>query len=327
MGETQHLIQVARRIEHDVVLRDRADEILRSLEKEPLMDGLYETPMSPPHHCEGPTVRSHLRLMLMSLYAILDGRIRLVEIEEFARLKGLGDEIAEMQTIIQANPTTLEVFCLIHDVGKQFRVSIDARDQIHYHGHEKDIYRPDVRSLLYRLAEQYRLADRDVEMIMPLVSYHLEPLHRFRASAHARDVRLIAEFATKQGQDSDDFIDLLQACVLLDQVLGSRPATATHLANFFVAEREYAPWKLAQKEAARALERKRAVHKVMVECRLDGHGLMALTGMKPGRELGVLLKRIQGAVLGEEVAEIEEMWKDEIEKRIILARRRLGESM
>ena len=331
MGETLHLLQVARRIEHDVVLRDRADVVLRGLEKEPLMDGLYETPMSNRFHAEGPTVRSHLRLMLMSLFAILDGKIHLLEIEEFARLKGMEDEIQEMEQMLTENPATFEVFCLIHDVGKQFKVFVDDQDHIHYHGHAKEIYRPEIRDLLYRLAAQYKLEDRDVEMIVPLVAFHLEPLHRFRTSAHKKDVELIAKLGAKQGQDSDDFMNMLQAAILLDQVFGSREVVgekittdANHLVNFLIAEREYAPWKLAQKEAARALERKRSLHKVLVEAKLDGHGMMQLTGMKPGRELGDLLKKIQAAVLEEgELPKEASAWKDELARRLLLARARL----
>ncbi len=74
------------------------------------------------------------------------------------------------------------------------------------------------------------------------------------------------------------------------------------------------------------MERKRSLHKVLSDAGLDGHGIMVLTGIKPGRELGDLLKKIQPAVVGEEVAGIDGMWKDEILKRIRLAREKLGVS-
>lgn len=334
MSETKHLIDVAKWIEHNHPLLFRADTTLKQWEHEVLIAKLLETPQSPSHHAEGPTLRSHLRLMLASLYAICDGQVRLTEIEEFARLRGLEDEILEMLQTITENPATFEVFCLVHDLGKQFRVATDAAGEVHYYGHEKEIYRAEVRELVGRLAQAFKLEDRDVEMLVPLVSYHMETPRVFSRGHEAKYVKLIETFATDQGQDADDFIDMLQACVLLDQVFGSRrgqahgPAPTVDvmpLVNFFLAEREYAPWKLEQKEQARALERKRSLHKVLAGCGLDGHGIMALTKMKPGRELGDLLKKIQEGVLGNgEVAGIEGMWKDEVLKRMREAREKLA---
>lgn len=333
MPETKHLLDVLRQIENTAPLLARADEVLLRFQSEPLMAGVYATPQSGEHHAEGPTVRSHLRLFLASLFAITDGTVKLLEIEEFARMKGYEEEIQEMQQMLMENPTTFEVFALIHDVGKPFCLTQDPDGMVHYHGHAKEIYRPEIRSLLYRLAEAYKLPDRDVEMIIPLVSYHLVPLYRFKKAANAKDVEVISKFATEQGEDPDDFIDMLQAAILLDQVMGSRQivggkmtVSATHLTNFFIAERAYAPWKLAAKEKARNEARKRIAQKTFREAGLDGAGIMALTGIKSGRELGDLLKKLHAVVLdGGELPKSVDSWKDELVRRIGAAKAKFGE--
>ena len=317
MAETRHLFDVLNQMEHTQPLLAKADEVLLRFASEPLLSGTYQTPQSPPYHSEGPMVRDHLRLMLASLFAITDGTIRLTEIEEFARLKGYEDEIEEMHQTILENAATFEVFCLIHDAGKQFCLVKDDNGVMHYHGHEKEIYRPDVQQLLGRLGVAYRLQERDIEMIVPLISYHLVPLHRFKTKAEAKDVEVITKFAADQGIDADDFIDMLQAVALLDQVMGSRQnggVNADHLTNFFIAERAYAPWKLAEKEAARALERKRAAQRVFLESGLDGAGVMLVTGQTPGRALGNLLKQLQAAAKGER--EVDPTWPPALKKNI-----------
>lgn len=331
MAETKHIIDVARFIENNHPLLTKADAVLASVEHEVLIAEMLKTSQSACHHGEGVTVRSHVRLMLTSLMAIVEGHVRLTEIEEFVRLKGYEEEILEMQQTICENAATFEVFCLVHDLGKPFRAAKDAKGEWHYHGHEKDVYRKDILELIQRLAATYKLTDHDVEMLVPLVSYHMEPLRLFSKGHDAKGVKLIEAFATDQGVDADDFIDMLQACVLLDQVLGSRKGSpaggvdAKHLVHFFLAEREYAPWKLEAKEKARALERKRSLHKVLADAGLDGHGVMMLTGIKAGPVLGGLLKRIQESVLLEEgVVGMGEVWKDELDRRIVVAREKLG---
>ncbi len=326
MPETKHLLDVLKQVENTRPLLARADEVLEAWQHEELIAGLLKTPQSPPYHTEGPTVRAHLRLMLASLFAITDGAVQLTDIEEFARLKGLEDEILEMQETINENAASLEVFCLVHDIGKQFKMFRDAKG-VHYHGHEKEIYRPEVLALLGRLAKEFRLEDRDVDMLVPLVSYHLAS-QRFQKAADPKQVNVLTKFATDQGVDADDFINLLQSAILLDQILGSRPGDPTPLINFLLAEREYAPWKLKEKEAARALERKRLIHKILVDVGLDGHGIMQLTGLTPGRELGDLVKKSSRAMEVEDRLETSfGVWQEELTRRILLGRERLGKAL
>ncbi len=331
--ETHHLAVVANQIEHDQTLAARADEILTRWQNEPLFGGLFETPQSAGYHAEGPTVRSHVRLILTSLFAILDGKVHLLEIEEFARLKGYGAEIQEMEDTIKENAATFEVFALVHDLGKQFRVSIDDQDNIHYHGHAKDIWRPDVQAVLGKLAEAYRLNERDVKLLNHLVAEHMDPLHRLNGGHDPKHVDTLARYAQHHGLDADDFIDALQAGVLLDQVFGSRQLKGgkyftrhEHLVNFFIAEGEYAPWKREKHERDMAERHRREEHKVLEAVGLDGHGLMKLTGMHPGRELGVLVKEVVSAVRGGELPSPADSWKDELARRISIAREKLGAS-
>jgi hypothetical protein len=332
MPDTRHLKSIIAEVEQTSAFFDRADDTLRRWEHEPLMDGQYETPQSADHHAEGLTLRHHLRRMLAFLYALTDGQLHLNEIEEFARLKGYEGEIQEMEETITENAATFEVFALIHDVGKQFRVDVDDRGSIHYFSHEKDVYRPDTQVLLAKMKMAYRLTDRDVELLIPLISQHMEPLRRFRHAHDPKHIALLSAYATDQGQDTDDFLDALQAAVLLDQVFGSwqikhekHVIDPQHLINFLIAEHEYAPWKREQREKQLMLLRQQQQNRIFREVGLDGGGLMQLTGMRPSRELGALLKQVQGSVKdGGGLGQVGASFKKELERRVELARSRLA---
>lgn len=332
MPETRHLKNIIAEVEQTPAFFDRADDALRRWEHEPLMDGQYETPQSPNHHAEGLTVRHHLRRMLAFLYALCDGKFHLNEIEEFVRVKGLAAEVQAMEETLVGNAATFEVFALLHDIGKQFRVTIDDKGSIHYFHHEKDIYRPDAQALLAKMKNTYRLTDHDVELLVPLISQHMEPPRRLKKGHDPKQIALFAAYATEQGLDADDFIDALQAGVLLDQVFGSWQIVhekhlidPTHLINFLIAEQEYAPWKREQREKELALERQKQQNRILREAGLDGGGLMQLTGMHPSRELGNLLKRVQGSVKeGTGLEGISGSWKKELDRRIEVARKRLA---
>ena len=320
-NSTLHLNDALKRIEHDAMLWEQADQTLAEWEHEPLIVSMFETPQTPPHHCEGETVRSHVRRVLFHLYAITEGKLHLTEIEEFARHKELRDEIHELEETVRENAATFEVFALLHDIGKPFRASFDAEGRIHYIGHEKEIYRPDVMKLLSRMAGHYRLSDDDVNDLVPLISLHLEPLKRCSRGVDPKHIHFFTRFAVDERLDPDDFIDLLFGGALLDQTLGSVPAMPEHLVNALLSELAYAPWKKEQKDRERALQRKRDEQKVFHEVGLDGEGVMKLTGMRPSRDLGNLLKALQAAAKGD--AQVDKSWSHELQQRVQEAQKRL----
>jgi hypothetical protein len=53
---------------------------------------------------------------------------------------------------------------------------------------------------------------------------------------------------------------------------------------------------------------------------------MKLTGLRAGRELGSLVKAVQSAVRGGELPSAGDSWKDELGRRIQLAREKLESS-
>lgn len=319
--QTLYLADALKKIERDAMLSARAEMVLNEWEHETLFAKLYETPQTPPHHAEGPTLRSHLHRILVGLFTIVEGKLSVLEIEEFARVKGFADEFHEMEETIKEHAATFEVFALLHDVGKQFCLTRDDAGRVHYIGHEKEIHRVDVRALLGRMADHYRLSDTDVDYLVPLISLHLEPMRRLQKGHDPKHLRVLDSMATKAGLDANDFIDLLQAAVFLDQVIGSVPVQADSLVRFFLAEAEYAPWKRAQKDAKKVEQKKQEARRVFHTVGLDGEGVMKLTGMRPSRDLGDLLKAVQAAASGE--VEVDKKWPDELQQRVQLARDKL----
>ena len=126
-GDSEYLNHVMLRIKADKSLRTKADALISGAEKaEPLIADMLRTPQDPRWHSEGPFVRDHIRLILMTLYAIIDEKFHLVDVEELRRLKGYEGEIEELEEIIKENTAFFEVFALCHDVAKWATVFIDG---------------------------------------------------------------------------------------------------------------------------------------------------------------------------------------------------------
>lgn len=363
----------------------RADETLAKVRKKyPVLSDTLESPQSPDKHAEGPRVNDHLRLMLAALYAILDGRINLLEIEEFARMKGYEGEIEEIERTIKEWAAWYEVFVLMHDIAKGPTVrfipapgslgeqhgfgslkagwdEIGGEERLVWRktyddlyagfaatrvgekrqiiqveffkkfglsvsnwGHAKAIFKPHLEEQVRRCAKEYRINENDTELLIDVIAMHLEPLIRFRKGAEPKDYDYLVTHANKQGYDADDYLDLLQGCVLLDMVLGRQAVgphgywhDATTIENFLRAEHDWAPWKKEERKKGEKAGRKADIKKLMKEHGLDGNTLMSLTGMTPGPELGKLIGEIERAV--EELGylpELDQKYEAEIMRRI-----------
>jgi len=329
--DTMTILSALNMLERDALLVERVHTVLRDAEQEPLIQQLFQTPQSPEYHAEGPIVKHHVRQMLLSLFGLLEGKFSLLKMEEFAGRKELRDDVVEMEQVIKENAATFEVFAILHDVGKPFRLQKGSDGLYHYHGHEKEIFRPEVQELLHRLADQYRLTAHDRAMLTEMISLHMEPLRRFSNAHEPKDIDVLTRHITKRALDADDFLDLLQGGVLLDQVLGSfqhvgekRVVQTDQLINFFIAEHAYAPWKREQRAQKHQAVQRQMEQAIFHEVGLDGDAMMKLTGMKPGKPLGALLQSLQRAAKGiEETPELPEGFQNEIRSRLQMAHDRI----
>ncbi len=370
--QTEYLDDAVARVEFDDALMARASSTLADeAAQEPLVADAVRTPQTPPHHAEGPFVGDHLRLMLAMLHAVLDEKLHLVDVEEFARLKGYEGEVEEIEETLKENAALYEAFALCHDAAKWSLVYFDAPEgsrgraegfseqtwahrhdagsaerarhrahflklygafvaahpglsptdaetqfhlaygiQAHYAGHGRAIHAPAYRALLERVAARRSLPPRDVDLLETLIAHHLDPLEDFAAPSPNAVLRYHA-LAGRHGYDADDFIDLLQGCLFLDTVCGSRRATpgtggkypvlsrheAETLVNFLRSEHDFAPWRRAEKERVREERRKRERNAVFRAVGLDGVALMDLLKMEPGPKFGETMRRIHESIL------------------------------
>lgn len=175
----------------------------------------------------------------------------------------------------------------------------EHRIEAHYAGHDRAIHAATYRGLLARVAQRRRLAPRNVDLLETLIAHHLDPIHDFARRSPQAVLRYHA-LAAKHGYDADDFVDLLQGCLFLDTVVGSRPNRADSLVNFLRSEHDFAPWRRAEKERVREEARARARNAVFRATGLDGIALMDLLGMEPGPAFGRTLRRVQAAIVAGE---------------------------
>lgn len=177
--------------------------------------------------------------------------------------------------------------------------------QVHYPQHARKIHAPVFEDLLSRYCMAHRLPGRDRDLLEDLISHHME-INRDFTQVRPKRIRRYVHLASKRGYDADDFVDLAQACLLLDQVVGSKrlgPHGYWHetsaLINFFQSEHDYAPHVRVEKEAMRLAQEKKRQNRIFRNVGLDGVSLMDVLRMDPGPEFGRMLRRIQSAVLGQ----------------------------
>lgn len=132
----------------DQKLYDRVEAVLHgAATAEPLVADSLRTPQDVRYHAEGPFMRDHLRLMLMSLYAIVKGDVRLSDIEELRRIKGYEYEVEELENLIREHAAWFEAFVLCHDAAKWATVTFVSPENsrgMDLGFDQKLIYEPDV---------------------------------------------------------------------------------------------------------------------------------------------------------------------------------------
>jgi hypothetical protein len=162
-----------------------------------------------------------------------------------------------------------------------------------------------------------------VSLLETLIAHHLDPIDDFSTANPSAIVRYRV-LAAKHGYDADEFVDLLQGCLFLDTVCGSRTRVdgrikndPTILLNFLRSEHDFAPWRRAEKDRVREEGRKRARNALFREVGLDGLGLMDLLRMEPGPKFGKALAKIQAAIVeGAPIPTFTNSIDEEIEKRV-----------
>lgn len=127
-GRDSESLEVAlRRTRLDRDALARADATMQAAAaSEPLIEQSLQTPQSLPHHGEGPFLSFHLHDILTTLNAIQDGTLRLMDVEEFRRLRGYEGEVEELQETLRERASFFEVFALCHDAAKWVSVTCDA---------------------------------------------------------------------------------------------------------------------------------------------------------------------------------------------------------
>ncbi|MDG1950870.1 MAG: hypothetical protein P8J32_08725 [bacterium] len=366
LPETEFFDRLIARIESNEHLRAHADaSIDAAVAQEPLFSDALTTPQDIRYHAEGPMLRDHVRLILTGLFAIMEGEFRLLDVEEFRRLKGYETEFEDLELVIKENIGFLQVFAMCHDVAKYLTVTFSApegslgakegfatqwsdhfdeaalqraqaredywrlyhtfaashphlpeRDiqaqfysvyqiQVHYHRHGRAIYVPVYEALVDRFCQAYQLPGRDHDMMLDLISHHMEVITDFEAGVNPTKIQRYVTLARKRGYDPDDYIDLMQACLFIDAVVGSKrlgargcknePAALIHCLQ---SEHNLAPWRREERLRVRKDRKFRERNQVFKEVGLDGLALMDLLKMDPGPEFGIQLRRIHAAIQG-----------------------------
>ena len=295
-SQTEYLAQAINRLDQDKDLARQADSLLTAVStQEPLIKDSLKTKQDPQAHSEGPYMDAHLRRMLVVLYAVLEDKLHLIDIEEFRRMKGYEGEIDELEEIMKEKVSFFETFILVHDAAK-----VHGNDH-----HDRMMYTPVYQQLIDRLAKAHDLSVRDQAMLSDLICRHLE----FRAfhKPNPSMAHWFVHLAHVKQYDGDDFLDLAQGCVFLDWVVGSQRLEENgktffdvgYLTNFFVSEHILFPQRRMEQYEQREQKKKTERNRLFQETKLDGLSLMDLLKMSPGPKFGKVLRSIHEGILGE----------------------------
>ncbi len=180
---------------------------------------------------------------------------------------------------------------------KEYRISVSNR------GHERFAHMPHFQEVIRSLGGEYRLPEKDIDLLVMAIASHMKPVHSFWRRADFKDYDRLVKYSVKMGYDPDDFLDLLLAGTTLDVCFGSEQLTDRGYKhypgvtiNFLKAEHDWGPQKRREAEEKRKDKKKKKRNKIYKEVGLDGDALLELLQMTPGPEFGKLLRQIQGAV-------------------------------
>ncbi len=306
-------------IEKDVLLSE-AGEGARSVVAElsaklPEVKKLVETPQTPPHHAEGPTVGSHLVRMLAIIQSttsrpLLASGTGPLTIEEFAREKTLSAEWLSLFSAISANKKFLSAYAMAHDLGKAECVTATpsdppgrGKDHVHYPGHDRVGASPQFAYAREAILKYFELPSSSAKLLTELIRLHMDIINTFTASPNVAEFKAFAALAGRAGLNKDLFLDLAPACLFLDAVAGSlhsdgstKSHNLTPLINWYLAEREAMPERHEAREAGEKKASKMAVKKAYADAGLSPEEIFALLGTPIGPVRGEIMKKIDELV-------------------------------
>lgn len=167
----------------------------------------------------------------------------------------------------------LRLAALLHDVAKPRTLSVDAAGERHFYGHE--VVGADMtREMLSRL----RFPNELVERVAHLVRHHME-LHAYEGMTDAGIRRMLSRVG------KENIGDLIRLRVA-DRAASGRRQGALAAGTWWILRR------------VKAILEEDAVLKV-TDLAVDGHDLMARTGVRPGPIVGWLLAQLLEEVLAD----------------------------
>ncbi|MDA1038355.1 MAG: hypothetical protein O2877_01550 [bacterium] len=373
-------------LNHDVraYLEDRGNAF-------PILQAAMNLPQSADSHAEGHVVLHHVHASLRFLFALLDGKVKLSGIVEFAHMRGFEAELQEIGMVINEHVATLRSVLLGAQLGKNealrfvarpgsvgevkgFPVSLHRawvdddiaghleayRDifsawtrehstdtavdlsvsffmatqiSIIYPGFGKYIVDKEIAATFLLIGKEERLSQHEARYAEEVILLLDEVETLFSARSDAGAYERLSHLVLAHGIDVEPFMRILQAASLLLFVVGQKhfsPHGTWHnsslIENFLHAENAGAPLARIRAEDRRKLEEKRAWNRVFHEEGLDGHGLMVLLGVQPGKELGMLLKNVQAMARGKaaELPKLDKGVRKEILVRIESSRAKMS---
>ncbi len=201
---------------------------------------------------------------------VLPELVPLAEDPGYGRHKNIWDHTLQ---VIGQSPPRLAVrwAALLHDAAKPMTRSVDERGEVHFFGHELAGAEL-ARRTLRRLRQEKAL----IERVARLVELHLRPAAYDETWTDSAVRRLVIE----AGDLLDDLLDLVAA-----DVTSARAYRRKLAARRIAALRAHI--QRLQEEAALA----------EITSPLDGHELMAIFGLPPGRWIGELKHHLRELVI------------------------------
>jgi poly(A) polymerase len=181
----------------------------------------------------------------------------------------------------------LKLTSLLHDVGKPETFKEEVNGEIHFIGHEK-VGADKVKIIAHRL----RLSRRETDYLSLLIYYHLRPYYLYNSKELSR--RAIYRFFRHLGEESIDCI-LLFLADSLSYYSAQNTLDSKHIKDF---SRE-----LIETYFAEFLYQKRQPRLI------NGNELMEAFKLKPGKLIGLLLKKVAEAQAMGEISSKEEALK------------------
>lgn len=190
------------------------------------------------------------------------------------------------------------------DVQVQFYLTYQIK--VHYHRHGRHVHTPVYAALVDRFCRAFDLPGVDHDLMVDLISHHMEVITDFESGMNPAKIQRYVKLAKKRGYDPDEYLHLMQACLLIDAVFGCKrfgpkgywhePAVLIHCLQ---SEHNWAPWRRAARQKVHEERKKREQNQAYKAAGLDGVALMDVLDMDPGPEFGLMLRRIHAAIQGQ----------------------------